>query len=96
MTMFTLDDVRRIMHSCAGVPDGRYDGRAGASADIGEDTADVPFTELGYDSLAMLEMAAHVQQEFGIRIPDDAIEEMTTPRAAVDYVNRRFAGELRR
>ena len=84
MTMFTLEDVRRILQSCAGAPEG--DGLDG-------DFADTPFTDLGYDSLALLEMAAHVQQEFGIRIHDDAIEEMTTPRAAVDYVNRRFAGE---
>jgi act minimal PKS acyl carrier protein len=89
MTMFTLDDVRRIMRNCAGAPDGDGPGLDG-------DIAHVRFTDLGYDSLAMLEMAAHVQQEFGIRIPDDAIEEMTTPQAAVDYVNRRFAGELRR
>lgn len=88
MTMFTLDDVRRIMQNCAGAADG-LDGDD-------ENFAHVPFAELGYDSLAMLEMAAHVQQEFGIRIPDDAIEEMRTPQAAVDYVNRRFAGELRR
>jgi len=84
MTMFTLDDVRRILRRCAGAPEGdALDG----------DIADVPFAELGYDSLALLEMAAHVQQEFGIRIPDDAIEEMPTPRAAVEYLNRRFAGE---
>ncbi|HEY9523952.1 MAG TPA: phosphopantetheine-binding protein [Thermopolyspora sp.] len=85
MPMFTLDDVRRIMRSCAGVPD---------AVDLNSDIADVPFADMGYDSLAMLEMAAHVQQEFGIRIPDDAVEEMKTPQEAVDYVNRRFAGEL--
>ncbi len=84
MPMFTLDDVRRIMRSCAGVPD---------TVDLSADIADVSFADMGYDSLAMLEMAAHVQQEFGIRIPDDAVEEMKTPRQAVDYVNRRFAGE---
>lgn len=84
MPMFTLDDVRRIMRSCAGVPD---------TVDLGADIADVSFADMGYDSLAMLEMAAHVQQEFGIRIPDDAVEEMKTPQQAVDYVNRRFAGE---
>jgi act minimal PKS acyl carrier protein len=83
--MFTLDDVQRIMRGCAGAPD---------TVDLGADIAHVPFAELGYDSLAMLEMAAHVQQEFGIRIPDDAVEEMKTPQAAVDYVNRRFAGDL--
>ena len=68
--------------------------RAPRSGDaLDGDIADVPFADLGYDSLALLEMAAHVQQEYGIRIPDDAIEEMPTPRAAVEYLNRRFTGE---
>ena len=48
---------------------------------------------LGLAQHADAVVAAHVQQEYGIRIPDDAIEEMPTPRAAVEYLNRRFAGE---
>ncbi|GGL01880.1 actinorhodin polyketide synthase acyl carrier protein [Sphaerisporangium melleum] len=82
MTTFTLDDMRRIMGGCAGVPE---------SLDLADDIGEIPFTDLGYDSLAVLEMAARIQQELGVRIPDDAVDEMKTPQAAVDYVNRRLA-----
>jgi len=32
-----------------------------------------------------------VQREYGVPMPDDAPQHMTTPRAALDYVNARFA-----
>ncbi|GII60789.1 actinorhodin polyketide synthase acyl carrier protein [Sphaerisporangium krabiense] len=82
MPAFTLDDMRTIMGGCAGVPE---------SIDLGDDIGEISFAELGYDSLAVLEMAARIQQRLGVRIPDDAVEEMRTPQAAVDYVNRRLA-----
>lgn len=81
MTTFTLDDMKRIMSGCAGIPD---------ALDLADDIGDVPFDDLGYDSLAVLEMAARIQQLLGVRIPDDAVDEMKTPQAAVDYVNRRL------
>ncbi|GII78901.1 actinorhodin polyketide synthase acyl carrier protein [Sphaerisporangium rufum] len=83
MTTFTLDDMRQIMTGCAGVPD---------SVDLTGDIGDLTFTDLGYDSLAVLEMAARIQQRLDIPIPDDAVGEMKTPQAAVDYVNRRLTG----
>ncbi|MEO3812333.1 acyl carrier protein [Sphaerisporangium sp. B11E5] len=82
MTTFRLDDMRRIMSGCAGVPE---------TIDLTDDIGDITFVDLGYDSLAVLEMSARIQQELGIRIPDDAVDEMKTPQAAVDYVNRRLA-----
>ncbi|MFC6085816.1 acyl carrier protein [Sphaerisporangium aureirubrum] len=82
MTTFGLDDMRRIMGGCAGVPE---------TIDLNDDIGDITFVDLGYDSLAVLEMAARIQQELGVRIPDDAVDEMKTPQAAVDYVNRRLA-----
>jgi act minimal PKS acyl carrier protein len=82
MTTFGLDDMRRIMGGCAGVPE---------TIDLSDDIGDITFVDLGYDSLAVLEMSARIQQELGIHIPDDAVDEMKTPQAAVDYVNRRLA-----
>ena len=78
---FTLDDMRQIMGGCAGVPE---------SVDLTDDIGQVSFAELGYDSLAVLEMTARIQRQLGVRIPDDAVDEMKTPQAAVDYVNRRL------
>jgi act minimal PKS acyl carrier protein len=51
----------------------------------------VPLADLGYDSLAMLELAGHVQRRYGVPIPDEAVERMTTPRSTVDYINAQFA-----
>ncbi|HEY8374500.1 MAG TPA: acyl carrier protein [Pseudonocardiaceae bacterium] len=81
MSQFTLDDLRRILKSAAGDDGATLDG----------DVLDTEFADLGYDSLALLELAGHVQREYGVPMPDDAPQHMTTPRAALDYVNARFA-----
>ncbi|MDZ5443315.1 acyl carrier protein [Micromonospora sp. 4G57] len=82
MTSFTLDDLRELLGSIAGVDE---------STDLSGDIADVPLADLGYDSLAMLELAGHVQRCYGVPIPDEAVERMTTPRGTVDYINAQFA-----
>lgn len=75
---FTLDDLRKIMRACAGVDE---------SVDLESDIGDITFEELGYDSLAVLEMAAKVQNEVGVVIPDAAAEKLTTPRSLVEYID---------
>ncbi|PWR15970.1 hypothetical protein DKT69_08170 [Micromonospora sicca] len=82
MTSFTLDDLRELLGSIAGVDE---------FTDLSGDIADVPLADLGYDSLAMLELAGHVQRRYGVSIPDEAVERMTTPRGTVDYINAQFA-----
>jgi len=79
MTQFTLDDLRRILREGAG-DSGTLDG----------DITDVPFTDLGYDSLAMLELSSRVEREYAVPIPDDAALAMRTPGAAVAYINDRL------
>ncbi|MEW1584732.1 phosphopantetheine-binding protein [Micromonospora vinacea] len=83
MSQLTLDDLRRILETSSGVVE-QTDWTDPA-------TLDAPFDDLGYDSLALLELAARVQQEYEVRIPDDAVSIMKTPRLAVDYVNQRLA-----
>jgi acyl carrier protein len=79
---FTLDDLRELMRACAGVEE-----------DIDLDAAidDVEFEELGYDSLAVLEVASHVQRKYSVPMPDECTEYMKTPRLAVEYINEQFA-----
>jgi act minimal PKS acyl carrier protein len=83
MEKFTLEDLRETMRSSAGIDEG---------VDLDGDIADVEFTDLGYDSLAVLELASQVQRRYGVRIPDEAVTEMPTPRKAVDFINQRLLG----
>ncbi|MFI5495824.1 acyl carrier protein [Actinoplanes sp. NPDC051859] len=79
MSTFDAIELREIMAASVGVEDDvHFDGA----------NLDVPFSDLGFDSLALLELAGQLQRRYGVQIPDEAItEEMSSPRAAVDYVN---------
>lgn len=80
MAIISLDDVRRLLRECAGVDE---------SVDLEADIGDTEFTALGYDSLAVLEVTARIEQEFGIKMPEDDVQGLTTPGSLVDYVNTR-------
>ncbi|MFC6883299.1 MULTISPECIES: acyl carrier protein [Actinomadura] len=82
MSRFTVDDVRRILRDCAGEPD---------TIRLDDDISAVSFEEMGYDSLAVLELAARIQQEFLVAISDEMAAELPTPDAVVGYVNSRIA-----
>ncbi len=67
----TIDDLRRIMTECAGEDETvNFDG----------DILDTPFVDLGYDSLALMETASRIKEEFGITVPDEEIAVVETPR----------------
>lgn len=84
MADFTRADLNRLLREGAGEDD---------SVDLDGDVLDVPFDELGYDSLALLELCGRVQREFGIVVPDDAVVGMTTPRAALEVVTTHGSGD---
>ena len=80
MTEFTLDTLRALMRSCVGVEEG---------VDLDGPIGDVPFDDLGYDSLALLELVSQIRRQYGVDVPDDALTDLLpTPDAAVSYVNR--------
>jgi len=74
----TLDDLRRILVEGAGTPEG---------VDLGGDIIDVEFAALGYDSIAILETAARITQEYKIPLDDDAAATARTPREFLALVN---------
>ena len=74
----TIDDLRRILAACAGSDD---------EVDLNGDILDLPFEDLGYDSLALMETAAVIGREFGVAIPDDELGDLDTPRAMLDRVH---------
>ncbi|MFJ9520131.1 acyl carrier protein [Kitasatospora sp. NPDC101801] len=80
--MITEADLKRIMREGAGQSEG---------IDLDGDTVGVPFGELGYDSLAVMETAGRIEREFGVRIPDDALSITRTPGEFLVLVNRAMA-----
>jgi acyl carrier protein len=78
MHQFTADDLTMIMRSCAGMPE---------SATLGGRELDETYADLGFDSLAVLEIQAQIQQQYGIQVGDEATDHMPTPASTVSYIN---------
>ncbi|MFI9005840.1 acyl carrier protein [Actinosynnema sp. NPDC053489] len=78
---FTLDDLNRIIETHIDI-----DGR------VTEDALDIPYAELGMDSLGLVELAERINIAHHVPVPLDIIEEMRTPRLTVDYVNEHLGG----
>ncbi|MEU2562880.1 acyl carrier protein [Streptomyces longispororuber] len=79
---FTLDDLKRILLEGSGAPEG-----GGLDGDI----LDTDFTDIGYDSLALLETASRIEREYGIELDESVIGEATTPRVFLDAVTGHLA-----
>ncbi|MEU7375386.1 acyl carrier protein [Streptomyces albidoflavus] len=75
---FTLDDLKRILLEGSGAPDG---------ADLDGDILDTEFTDIGYDSLALLETTSRVEREYGIELDESLVGDASTPRALLDAVS---------
>jgi len=74
----TIDDLRATLRQAAGQDE---------ATDLDGDIFDVTFADLGYDSLALLETAARIERERGIRLADSTIVEAQTPRALLAAIN---------
>jgi act minimal PKS acyl carrier protein len=75
---FTIDGLRAILRAAAG--DDEYD--------VTGDVLDVPFEDLGYDSLAMLETAGQIKQLHGVDLDESAFAGAATPRLLIAEVNQ--------
>lgn len=80
MAELTVDRLKDILRVSAGEDE---------SIRLDRDIADVPFSALGYDSLALLETAALIKREYGVDTTDD-ITELETPAALVGFVNAKL------
>lgn len=72
MSTLNLSELVRLLRENAG-----FDETLGI--DLDGDILDVPFYELGYDSLALLQLVGVVRREFGIELDDEAVAA-ETPR----------------
>ena len=65
--------------------------------DIDKDlvTDDSTFKELGVDSLDAVEIVLKLEEEFEIEIPDEDAKEITSVKAAVEYIERVLKSTLK-
>ncbi|MEV7601795.1 acyl carrier protein [Kitasatospora sp. NPDC089797] len=79
MSEFTLTDLTDKLRECAGEAED-YDLD-------NDDVSEVPFLELGYDSLALLQVTGVLKRERGIELSDDEVIGVETPRALLQLIN---------
>lgn len=78
MAEFTLDDLKQALRAAAGEDE---------SVDLDGDILDTEFSDLGYDSLAILEAVSYIERGTGVRLPEERIGDLQTPRAFIGFVN---------
>ncbi|MFG3496468.1 acyl carrier protein [Streptomyces sp. NPDC047928] len=80
MAELSLAELEEIMRESTGddEPVGTADGRTRT------------FEELGYDSLAVLEIVNRIERTYGVKLPEDRLEAVRTPEALVGFVNERL------
>ena len=72
--MSTLDKVKEVIIDKLGVEEDKI-------------VTDASFVDdLGADSLDTVELIMQLEEEFGIEIPDEDAEKMTTVKSVVDYI----------
>lgn len=79
MSELTMDELTVILRECAG---------AAEEVDVEPaDAPDISFVELGYDSLALLQVAGTVKRIYGVDLPDDDVIGVETPQALLQLIN---------
>jgi len=56
--------------------------------DLDGDVLDVPFDELNYDSLALLQVTGAIERDYDVALDEEALEEAQTPRRYLEVVNQ--------
>ncbi|GIR22956.1 acyl carrier protein [bacterium] len=74
--MSTFDKVKEVIIDKLGIEDSKIES--------GSSFVD----DLGADSLDTVELIMQLEEEFGIEIPDEDAEKITTVQAAVDYIEQ--------
>lgn len=78
----TLKELVVLLRECAGEEEpGRLDG----------DILDVPFADLDYDSVAVLQVTGVIERRYNVQLADDAASEAETPRMLLEMVNSALA-----
>ena len=72
--MSTFDKVKEVIVDKLGVEEDKIENSSSFVDD------------LGADSLDTVELIMQLEEEFGIELPDESAEKMTTVQQAVDYI----------
>ena len=72
--MSTFDKVKEVIVDKLGVEEDKIE------------TSSSFVDDLGADSLDTVELIMQLEEEFGIEIPDESAEKMTTVQQAIDYI----------
>ncbi|MFE6496699.1 acyl carrier protein [Streptomyces sp. NPDC057748] len=73
-----MNDLRRALVEGSGVDEG---------VDLERDLGTRAFTDLGYDSLAVLETGLRLGRENDIEIDDSVLTDLETPQQLLDAIN---------
>lgn len=76
----TADRVKKIVVEHLGVDESKV-----------QDSASF-IDDLGADSLDIVELVMAFEEEFGLEIPDDAAEKISTVKDAIDYIKANSEG----
>ena len=76
--MITADDVLASLAACAGDPE---------SVPPSPDLNATALSDLGYDSLALIALAVELEEQYGVRIPDEHLQGRLTMGKLVDLAN---------
>ncbi|MFI6896649.1 acyl carrier protein [Streptomyces sp. NPDC050256] len=78
MAEMTLDELKGFLLRAVGEDD---------SVDLAGDILDQGLTDLGFDSLAVIDTTSKVEQHYGVKLPEEVASGVTTPRELLDAVN---------
>ena len=68
MELFTFDELTTYLRAAVGDDD---------AVDLGGDIVDVPFTDLGFDSLALIDTVSKIELRYRVSLPEDAAAAAT-------------------
>ncbi|OIK06000.1 acyl carrier protein [Streptomyces monashensis] len=78
MDRLELTDLAALLRDAAG---------DGEGVPLDEDTLDTLFMDLGYDSLALLQVTGVIERDHEVILDEVALDEAETPRQYLDLVN---------
>ncbi|MFF3395022.1 acyl carrier protein [Streptomyces sp. NPDC002669] len=79
MDRLELTELTVLLRTCAG---------EGEGVDLDGDVLDTLFLDLGYDSLALLQVTGIIERDYEVLLDEEVLEDAETPRQYLDLVNR--------